>query len=140
MIPQALKDASLVDSEDLALKIRTSKTWKLDKKKERVTEEFIDTLEAVKQAVFIHLHVENRSSFIHTDGFGVKFQQFYGKDTDLVIAKLPDVVKDALAWDERILDVTDFTFEKLEHQRILKFSCLITSCYGDFVYEGQVNV
>ena len=140
MISETLRNASFIDPEDLKLKIRTSKTWKLDKDKKRVTSEFIDELEAVKQATFIHLSIENKSSYIHTDGFGVKFQQFYGMPIDLVMAKLPGVVKDALAWDERILNVSDFEFEKVDHNRILKFSCLITSCYGDFTYEGQVNV
>lgn len=140
MISEALRNASFIDTEDLALNIRTSKTWKLDTKKKRVTNEMIDEIEAVKQAVFIHLNVENKNSYIHTNGFGVQFQQLYGKNIDLVIAKLPDIVKDALAWDERVLDVSDFEFEKLDHNRILKFSCLITSCYGDFTYEGQINV
>ena len=140
MISEALRNASFIDPEDLSLKIRTSKTWKLDKDKKRVTSEIIDDLEAVKQAVFIHLNIENRSSFIHTNGFGIQAQKFFGMDTDLVMAKLPDTVKNALAWDERILDVTDFEFEKLNHKRILKFSCLITSCFGEFTYEGQVNV
>ncbi len=140
MISETLRNASFIDPEDLKLKIRTSKTWKLDKDKKRVTSEFIDELEAVKQATFIHLSIENKSSYIHTDGFGVKFQQFYGMPIDLVMAKLPGVVKDALAWDERILNVSDFEFEKVDHNRILRFSCLITSCYGDFTYEGQVNV
>ena len=140
MISEALRNASNIDPEDLSLKIRESKTWLLNKDKQRVISKHINDLEAVKQAVYIHLGIENRSSFIHTEGFGVKFAQFYGKDIDLVKAKLPDVVKDALAWDERILDVNNFEFEELDHGRILKFSCEITSCYGEFNYEGELNV
>lgn len=140
MLSETLRNASYIKPEDLSLKIRTSKTWKLDHDKKRVTNEYIDELEATKQAVFMHLNIENRSTFIHTDGFGVKFQQFYGKDIELVKAKLPDVVKEALAWDERVLNVSDFEYEELDHNRILKFSCQITSCFGDFTYKGQINV
>lgn len=140
MISEALLNASYIEPEDIDFQIRTSKTWKLDKDKKRVTNELIDELEAVKQATFLHLGIENKSGFIHTAGFGVRFQQFYGKNIDYVITRLPNVVKDALAWDERIIDVSDFEFEKLDHDRILKFSCLITSYYGEFTYEGQINV
>lgn len=139
MIPEGLKYASNVAPEDLAPKVRTSKTWKLDKKKKRVVSEFIDGKEAVKQAVFLHLSIENKSAFIHTNGFGAKMNQFIGMDMDLVIAKLPDVVKDALAWDERIFNVTDFEFEKIDRNK-LKVTFLITSCFGEFDMEVVVDV
>lgn len=138
MISETLKYASNVAPEDLALKIRTSKTWKLDKIKKRVTNELIDEKEALKQAVFIHLSIENQSSFIHTDGFGVQMAQFYGMNRDLAKAKLPDAIKDALAWDERILDVSEFEFEDLDKNK-LKVSFQVSSCYGDFGEEVIIN-
>lgn len=138
MIPEALKYASNVAPENLSLKIRTSKTWKLDKKNKRVTSEMIDEEEALRQAVFLHLSIENLSAYIHTDGFGAKMAQFVGKDHDLVKAKLPDVIKDALAWDERVFNVTDFRFEDIDKRKI-KVSFNISSCYGDIEEEVVID-
>ncbi len=139
MIPKALQYASNVAPEDLAVKIRTSKTWKLDKKKKRVVSEFIDGAEALHQAVFLHLSIENKSTYIHTDGFGAKMNQFVGMDRDLVKAKLPDVIKDALAWDERVFNVTDFEFEDIDKNK-LRVGFNISSCYGELEEEVIIDV
>lgn len=70
----------------------------------------IDGLDAVKQAAYLCLLTEQGSSPIFGPQYGLKKMDLIGAERGLILGRLPRRIREALTRDDRITDVTDFTF------------------------------
>ena len=72
---------------------------------------FIDGIEALRQTVYFILHTERYAYPIYSWDYGVELASLFGQPLSYVRAELPRRIREALIMDDRIDDVTDFTFE-----------------------------
>ena len=70
--------------------------------------------------------------------YGIELEDLFGMDIDLVIAKLPNRIKEALTQDDRIIDVTDFEFKKDRNELTVNF--VIDTNIGKIEAEKVVSV
>lgn len=114
-----------------------SKTYKIDSVNGRITG-IIDGLEAVKQSADTILSTERYVYPIYTWAHGVELDYLVGKDYELVSADLKRRMKEALLQDDRITEVTNFTFMTNEDGLYVKAE--VISDYGNFDIERKVDV
>lgn len=88
-----------------------SRTYKINIDLDRI-DGYTDDLQAVIQAIYLILSTERYRYIIYSWDYGVELLDLIGKPIPYVIAEIPRRIKEALMQDDRIADVTDFTFEK----------------------------
>lgn len=93
---------------------RSSKTYRLDLESGRIAG-FIDELEAVKQFILKSYCTERFKEIIYSKQFGTDWWEVH-KDLnqEILEMELKRILKEAIIYDERIVDITNFsvTFEK----------------------------
>ena len=114
-----------------------NRTYKVELDKNRI-KGYTDELQAVAQAVYFILGTERYQYVIYSWDYGVELLDLFGKPMPYVISELPRRIKEALTTDNRIMDVTGFTFEK--NGRVLKTSFVVVSNAGDIPAEVEVEV
>jgi hypothetical protein len=88
-----------------------SRTYRIKFDPDRISD-YTDGLEAVVQAIYLILSTERYEYIIYSWDYGIELIDLYGKPMPYVMSELPRRIKEALLVDNRIKDVTDFTFEK----------------------------
>ena len=99
---------------------------------------YVEDVEAIKQAVYLILNTERYQYIIYSWNYGVELLDLIGQPIPYVIAELPRRIREALTQDDRILDVTDFTFEK--HRNKLHTTFKVITEYGDISTGLEVIV
>lgn len=97
-----------------------TKTWKIDYNKNKITTE-LDGLEAVKQMTHLAVTIEYQYSDIYSD-FGLKTADLIGQDFFFIVSELKRRITETLLKDDRVLDVTDFSFEEKEDSVLVSFT------------------
>ncbi|MCP6682771.1 DUF2634 domain-containing protein [Bacillus nakamurai] len=103
------------DLEDSSEAIETSQTYRIDFEKNRITNELISGLEAIRQFVYIALHTERYSYSVFSHDIGNELQEVLSDNETTDAYKkmeIPRLIEDALLYDDRISAVTDFEIEK----------------------------
>lgn len=112
-----------------------TRTYSIDFKNGRI-DGLIDGLEAVKQAVVKILLTERFKNLIYSQDYGCEVLDMLMSDenTDVFVeSEAPELIKDALSDDERILGVDNFEFYDSDDERDgLKISFDVFSIYGNF--------
>lgn len=114
-----------------------AKTFKVDPDSGRIRV-LVDELDSVKQAVRIMLSVPRFQHEIFSRNFGHDLQDLIGKPLDYVLGDVRRMIREALMIDERIIDVDDFTINKVGENLQVKFK--VVSIYGDFIEERSVGL
>ncbi|MCI1958826.1 MAG: DUF2634 domain-containing protein [Clostridia bacterium] len=132
MIPEGLS------TTNITVTAKPSKTYGLN-----INKDFIagkkDTIEAVKQAVYLMLNTERYDWLIFSWNYGIELKDLFGKPINYVKSELKRRIKEALTQDDRISDVSDFSFEKTARNTLsVKFT--VTCDYGAFESGVSVNV
>lgn len=112
--------------------VAPSKTYFLDLDNGRIIGK-IDGLEAVKQAVRKAVITSRYKNLIYDGDYGsqVKDMIYDEKSTpELIETALPELIKDALSQDTRILNVYDFNFSFEKDKAFISFS--VDTIYGGF--------
>lgn len=126
--------------ETIEEEMRPGYTYKLDIEAGRIAG-MIDELAAVRQAVYKILATERYKYLIYDWHYGREMENLIGQDMDYVKNDIKRVIKEALLTDERITDVTDFTFsEEDTAQNKLLLTFAVNSVEGNFTTEVAVNV
>ncbi len=116
---------------------RPTRTYKLDFDKGKIGG-IVDGKDALKQ--FIHKAVITaRFRFpIYDDQYGCELEDLIGQDIpyELFETEVKRVIKDALIYDDRINDVTNFNIEKTGDKVYISFT--VDSIYGDLGQEVSV--
>lgn len=131
MTPQTLL------TENITITEYESKTWKLNTKDKTIVG-MIDTVEAVKQAVFCYLNIERFQWIIYSWKIGIETKDLYGEPVDWVCSEIERVVVEALSVDNRIEEVDNFEFE-IEKRKILA-TFTVKTIYGEFNHSMEVDL
>lgn len=115
-----------------------TKTYRIDFENGRIDGK-IDGLEAVKQAITKILLTERFKNLIYSDDYGCEIQDMLmsNENTDVFIeSEIPELIKDALSDDERILGVENFELYDSDDERDgIKITFDVSTIYGDFNME-----
>ena len=99
---------------------------------------YIEDVEAIKQAIYLILNTERYQYIIYSWNYGVELLDLIGQPISYVMADLPRRIREALTQDDRILDVTDFIFEK--HKSKLHTQFKVITEYGEVPTDLEVTV
>lgn len=90
----------------------------------------IDKIDSIKQSVMSILQTERYGSPLYSDDYGVELEQYVGKDIWFIKAGIEDTLREALTQDDRIIDVSVDSIERIKNG-----SCLVEftvhTIYGD---------
>lgn len=124
---------------DFTLAEDTDKTYKLDVSKNRIKSNFIDKIEAVKQASFLILSTERYECLLYSWNFGLETKDLYGKSIDYVYPELCERIIEALTQDSRINSVDSFSYEVKKKGKLTVYFTEHT-IYGDFDSNKEVDI
>ena len=103
------------------------RTWNVNKDTQRI-EGDTDRLPSVQQAAEIILNTQRFRWQIYQPFSGVHLEDLIGQESDFVGAELQRRIKEALAVDERIQGISDFSFYMEEDSMMVQFR--VNTVYG----------
>lgn len=117
------------DLSDKNIKIEIIKypgyTYKIKHEKSDI-EQYVDNIEAVKQAIYKILMTERYTYEIYNWNYGIELNNLLGKPKEYVYSEIERRIIDALSVDDRITKVYDFIFSEPEKDKkttvIVKFT------------------
>lgn len=134
MIPKAVNDDLVADFEVTS---QPSKTYKMNIEAETIAKH-TDDLEAIKQTVYKILNTERYRYVIYSWNYGIELQDLFGMPLPYVYPELKRRITEALTWDDRINDVTDFKFTHKKGEVSATFT--VHTVAGSFEAERTVKV
>lgn len=115
-----------------------TRTYRIDFENGRI-DGFVDGLEALKQAIIKILSTERYKNLIYSEDYGCEVLDMLMSDenTDAFVeSELPELIKDALSDDERILGVDNFEIYDSDDERDgIMVSFDVSTIYGDLKIE-----
>ena len=127
----------LADSENTEnYEILPSKTYKIDAVNKRIIG-IIDGREAVMQFIRKVLNTDKYAYEIYDWYYGSELIKLVGHSYDYAVTRIPNIFRDALLVDDRITDVRDFTFTRINIDSVM-VSCVVDTVYGQIKYEQEV--
>lgn len=117
--------------------VETSDSYRMQIGKERIKGSVSD-IEAMAQACYKILNTERYAYVIYSWGYGVEFQDLFGKPIPYVFAVLPTRIREALTYDERVSEVTDFELSNNGGDVLCKFT--VKTDFGDLELQKVVNI
>lgn len=124
-------------SLDFEVVSQPSRTYKMNNNEETITKK-TDDLDAIKQAVYKMLNTERYQYVIYSWNYGIELQDLFGMPLPYVYPELKRRITEALTWDDRITDVTDFSFAHKRGEVSATFSVHTVS--GNFEAEKGVRI
>ncbi|WP_128893604.1 DUF2634 domain-containing protein [Longirhabdus pacifica] len=99
---------------------------------------FVEDVEALKQYIRKALVTPRLRYLIYSDQYGSELESLIGSydSQPLIYAEVPRLIKDALIYDDRIIDVYDFQVEARIDDLFATFT--VESIYGTL--EQEVNI
>ena len=119
------------------VKEQPSYTFWLHSDKEQIID-FTDGLGAVKQSVELILNTERYNYLIYDWDYGVEFSDLIGEEKHYAMAQIEQRITEALLQDDRIIDVSDFSFISVRNSITARF--VVHSIFGTFKKEKAVNI
>lgn len=137
MIPET-QDFFMQDENYENFEVLPTTTYRIDTVNGRILGT-IDGSEAVMQYIKKVLNTDKYAYEIYDWYYGNELLKLVGHSYDYVVARIPNIFKEALLVDDRITDVRDFTFRKLQIDTI-EVSCYVDTIYGAIKYEQEVFI
>lgn len=122
---------------DFQIKSQPSKTYKMNINDETITKK-TDDLDAIKQAVYKILNTERYQYVIYSWNYGIELQDLFGKPLPFVYPELKRRITEALLQDDRITDVSGFSFTHKGGEVSATFT--VTTKAGSFEAQKGVRV
>ena len=137
MIPET-PNYVMQDENSQNYKVLPTKTYKIDAVNGRIIGT-VDDKEAVMQFIYKVLNTDKYAFEIYDWYYGNELMKLVGHSYDYAVTRIPNIFKEALLVDDRILDVRDFTFKQ---SRLDSFtvSCYVDTIYGTINYEQEVLI
>lgn len=136
MLPQT---ENIDNTDDLVLTIaeeqETNQTFGLNTTENTIGGK-VDALKALQQSIYLRLSTEADQFIIYPYKYGIKTLDLIGKPSYYVIAVIPERIQEALAGDDRIIDISDFEFDVNGNKLHVKF--IVHTIYGDVNEETVV--
>lgn len=117
----------------------TSFTYKIKYSEDKI-KEYIDGINAVKQAVYKILSTEKGKYQIYDSEYGITLSDLFGKSAAYAKSELPARIEKALLYDGRIKKVYDFSFPERKEKGILPVRFYISSVFGEEEVYLEVEV
>jgi len=124
--------------EDFELKQQPTKTYRMDTGQE-VIRGYTDGLEAMKQAIYKILLTERYQYVMYSWDYGIELADLFGEPVSYVCPELERRIREALLWDDRIEDVTDFEFN-LPKKGVVQVSFTVHTMFGEVAAQREVNI
>lgn len=135
MIP---KSSIILRDDNFVIRQQPTKTYQMDFENDRVIGN-VEGLEAMKQAIFKILNTERYQYLVYSWNYGSEFQDLFGMPVTYVCPELERRITEALTWDKRIKEVTDFSFDTSKRGTVIA-SFTAHTIYGDITTEKAVNI
>lgn len=135
MIP---KSNIILRDDNIKITQQPTKTYQMDLENERVIGN-VEGLEAMKQAIFKILNTERYQYLVYSWNYGSEFQDLFGMPVTYVCPELERRITEALTWDKRIKEVTDFSFDTSQRGKVIA-SFTVHTIYGDVITEKAVSI
>jgi phage baseplate assembly protein W len=133
MIPK-VNDDLIADFE---IQSQPTKTYKMNIDDDTITKKTND-LEAIKQAVYKILNTERYQYVIYSWNYGIELQDLFGMPLPYVYPELKRRITEALLADDRITNVSDFTFTHKKGEVSAQFQ--VTTTAGIIKAEKGVKI
>ncbi|MEN1969031.1 DUF2634 domain-containing protein [Lentibacillus sp. N15] len=104
-----------VELPDEDVEIETLRTYKIDYETMTITKEIIEGMEAIRQFIYMVLRTQRYEHFIYSTDYGSEIDALLSDSEvtqEFKIMELPRLITEALIYDERIDDVTDFDIKQ----------------------------
>ena len=137
MIPET-QDYFMQDENSENFEVLPTKTYKIDPVNKRIIGT-IEDREAVMQFIRKVLNTDKYAFEIYNWYYGNELLKLVGQSYDYSVARVPNIFKEALMVDDRILDVREFTFNKSGIDSMTVF-CHVDTVYGVIIYEQEVLI
>ena len=118
--------------------ILPTKTYKIDWVNKRIIG-LIDGPEAVMQFIRKVFNTDKYAHEIYDWYYGTEVQTLVGHSYDYVVTRIPNIFKQTLLVDDRIVDVRNFQFTQTRSDT-LTVSCTVDTVYGEIKYEQEVSI
>lgn len=128
---------AVLTEEQITEQQQPSYTYQVDFANKRIGN-YVDGLEAVKQAVILILSTDRFQYFIYTTDYGMERIPFVGASQAVVRSELRRCVTEALLQDDRISDVREFQISFSGDEVLATF--IVVTEFGNFEQEVRVNV
>lgn len=125
------------NAHDLVFTEQPTNTLKLRNETQTIAG-YVDSLEAMKQAIYIILSVERYKYPIHSWNFGVELLDLFGQPATYVLPEIKRRIQEALLQDSRILSVDNFEF-KVERNKVYTTFTAYTE-FGEVKAERTVDI
>lgn len=129
-----------IELEDENEEIETLKTYRINYETMNITNEIIEGVEAVKQFVYMALRTSRYEHFIYSDDYGSEIDELLSDrevTEEFKVMEIPRLITEALIYDERIDDVTDFDIKKTDDALHVRFT--VHSVEGILEIEEVLN-
>lgn len=137
MIPET-QDYFMQDESSENFEVLPTKTYKLDLVNKRIIGTVQDR-EAVMQFIQKVLSTDKYAFEIYDWYYGNELLKLAGQEYDYVVTRIPNIFKEALLVDDRILDVRDFTFSRSGIDSVA-VRCHVDTVYGVITHEQEVMI
>ena len=137
MIPES-QDFFMQDENSENYEILPTKTYKIDPVNKRIIGVISDE-ETVMQFIRKVLSTEKYAYEIYDWYYGNELMNLVGYPYDYVVARIPNIFREALLVDDRITDVRDFVFTQTAIDT-MTVSCQVDTVYGTIAYEQEVAI
>lgn len=129
----------VVDNDLLTLEVETqpSLTYALDIEHDRIRGH-VDTLESVRQAIYLILSIERYDYLIYSWNYGVELIDLIGQPKEFALPELKRRISEALLQDDRITAVDGFKFETGRKSIHVTFTA--HTIFGDTDIETEVSI
>ena len=124
--------------EDFEIEEEPTLTYCMDIQDHRIRG-YADEKEAMKQAIFKILSTERYAYIMYSWDYGIETIDLYGEPLSYVCPELERRITEALMYDTRITDVTDFEFD-LSKKKSVHVSVIVHTVFGDIIAEKEVNI
>lgn len=114
-----------------------SYTYNINRNTNRISG-YIDDKDAVVQAIYLILQTERYESMIYNWYYGAELDNLIGKNRNYVTSELKRMIREALIEDDRISEVTSFSFSYKDDSILVQF--LVQTIIGDIQMEWEVNI
>lgn len=120
----ALSPEVEVPEIDGELSAETLRTYKINYETMEITNEKIGGLEAIQQFVYMALKTARYAYAIYSSDYGGEVEELIADKVvteDFIKMELPRLITDALIYDDRITEVSDFNIEHINDSFKINF-------------------
>lgn len=113
-----------------------SLTYTFDQENGRILRAKIDKIDAIKQFCSKALQTVRYAWLIYSFYYGSEVETLVGQNPSFVRTEVPRMIREALIYDDRITNVTNFVIEEVTDE--IRVTFLVSSIFGEF--EQQLIV